>query len=121
MLSFTLSRWFRKLITCGVERHCLSNRSPGRAGPRAAITRRNVRPKFEVLEVRTLLAAIIVPAGATITAESFSPADGAINPGETVTVSFGLQNVGDTNTTNLVGILQATGGVTTPSGPQNPG
>lgn len=118
MLSFSLRRWCRKL---GDETRNLSNRLPRWTGPRVAKARQCMRPTFEVLEVRTLLAAVIVPAGATITAESFSPADGAINPGETVTVSFGLQNAGDTNTTNLVASLQATGGVTSPSGPQNYG
>jgi subtilisin-like proprotein convertase family protein len=66
-------------------------------------------------------AANIVPAGATITAESCSPADNALSPGETVTVDFGLKNAGTAATTNLVATLQATGGVTSPSGPQNYG
>src|SRR6185369_2543915 len=64
---------------------------------------------------------VIASAGATIVAESCSPADGAIDPGETVTVSLCVQNVGSANTVNLVGTLQATGGVTSPSGPQNYG
>ncbi|MGH9968787.1 MAG: proprotein convertase P-domain-containing protein, partial [Pyrinomonadaceae bacterium] len=63
----------------------------------------------------------IDPAGATITAESCSPADNALSPGETVTASFGLKNSGTAATTNLVATLQATGGVTSPSGPQNYG
>jgi subtilase family serine protease len=45
----------------------------------------------------------------------------AIDPGERVTVSFGLKNVGTANTTNLVVTLQASGGVSSPSGPQNYG
>ena len=65
--------------------------------------------------------ASIVAAGATITAESCSPADNALSPGETVTVNFGLKNNGTAATTNLVATLQATGGVTSPSGPQNYG
>jgi hypothetical protein len=44
-----------------------------------------------------------------------------IDAGETVTVSLCIQNTGLGNTTNLVGTLQATGGVTNPSGPQNYG
>lgn len=63
----------------------------------------------------------IAAAGATITAESCSPADNALSPGETVTVNFGLKNNGTAATSNLVATLQATGGVTTPSGPQNYG
>ncbi|MFY9556892.1 MAG: HYR domain-containing protein, partial [Blastocatellia bacterium] len=66
-------------------------------------------------------AAVIVSAGATIVSESCTPANGAIDPNEIVTISFCIQNVGDANTTNLVGTLQATGGVTVPSGPQNYG
>jgi subtilisin-like proprotein convertase family protein len=58
-------------------------------------------------------------AGATITSESCAPASGAIDPNETVTVSLCVSNVGSANTTNLIGTLQATGGVTSPSGPQS--
>jgi subtilisin-like proprotein convertase family protein len=57
----------------------------------------------------------------TITAESCAPADNAPEPGETVTIDLPLTNVGTANTTNLVATLQATGGVTSPSGPQNYG
>ncbi|MGH9967909.1 MAG: S8 family serine peptidase, partial [Pyrinomonadaceae bacterium] len=64
----------------------------------------------------------VVEAGpATITAESCSPSNGSIDPGETVTINFTLNNVGTLATTNLVATLQATGGVTSPSGPQNYG
>ena len=67
-------------------------------------------------------AAPVITAGtATITAESCAPANGAIDPNETVTINFCLQNVGTGNTTNLVGTLLATGGVTAPSGPQTYG
>lgn len=59
--------------------------------------------------------------GSTLTAESCSPADGAMSPGETVTFDFDLKNVGTASTTNLVATLLATGGVTSPSGPQNYG
>ncbi len=64
----------------------------------------------------------VISNGATmLTAENCAPANGAIDPGETVTVNFGLANVGTANTTNLVATLQATGGVTAPSGAQNYG
>ena len=49
------------------------------------------------------------------------PTNGVIDPDETVTVELSLENVGSTDTTNLVATLQATGGVTSPSGPQNYG
>jgi len=54
---------------------------------------------------------VITAAGATLVTESCSPANGVIDPGETVTVSFCVQNVGSAPTVNLVGNLQATGGV----------
>ena len=65
--------------------------------------------------------AVITSAGATIVSESCTPPNGALDPDETVTVSFCVQNTGAANTINLVGTLQATGGVTNPSGPQNYG
>ncbi|HSS22815.1 MAG TPA: carboxypeptidase regulatory-like domain-containing protein, partial [Pyrinomonadaceae bacterium] len=57
---------------------------------------------------------------ASITADSCN-SNGSIDPNETITVSLGVKNTGTQNTTNLVGTLQATGGVTSPSGPQNYG
>jgi PKD repeat protein len=57
----------------------------------------------------------------TLSAEGCAPPNGAIDPGETVTVNFSLSNVGTTNTTSLVATLLATNGVTSPSGPQNYG
>jgi uncharacterized repeat protein (TIGR01451 family) len=63
----------------------------------------------------------IVPAGATLTAENFFPPDGSIESGETVTIQFRLQNIGNVANTNLVATLLATGGVTSPSGPQTYG
>ena len=65
--------------------------------------------------------AVIASAGATLVSESCVPANGVVDPGEAVTVSFCVQNIGTANTVNLVGTLQATGGVTSPSGPQNYG
>ncbi len=53
--------------------------------------------------------------GATITAESYTPANGAIDPGETVTVILNVTNTGTAPTTNAVGTLQATGGVMNPT------
>jgi hypothetical protein len=65
--------------------------------------------------------AIIVSAGAALVAESCTPPNGVLDPGEQVTVSFCVQNTGGANTTNLVGTLANTGGVTGASGPQNYG
>ena len=62
------------------------------------------------------------PGTATITAES-GPINGALDSGETVTVALPIVNNGDpgATTTNLVATLQAVGGVSSPSGPQNYG
>ncbi len=54
----------------------------------------------------------IVGAGAGVSAESISPPNGAIDAGETVTVSFRLRNAGNVSNTNLVATLRASGGVT---------
>jgi subtilisin-like proprotein convertase family protein len=61
---------------------------------------------------------LIVTSGSSFTAESCGPANNTVDPGETVTVNLGLKNAGAGTTTNLVGTLQATGGVTSPSGAQ---
>ena len=62
------------------------------------------------------------PGGASaLVAESCLPGNGAIDPGESVTVSYAIQNIGGGPTTNLVATLQPSGGVTSPSGPQNYG
>lgn len=45
----------------------------------------------------------------------------AVDPGEPVTVSFGLVNAGSDNTTNLVATLQPTGGINSPSSGQSYG
>nr|MBA2431916.1 carboxypeptidase regulatory-like domain-containing protein [Chthoniobacterales bacterium] len=61
---------------------------------------------------------LIVKADATIVSAG---ANGVLDPGETVTVAFGVQNIGGSGacTAALTGTLQAGGGVTNPSGPQN--
>ena len=58
---------------------------------------------------------------AVLTTESCPPDNNAIDPGEHVTVNLELHNTGTAATTNLVATLQATGGVTSPSGPQSYG
>ena len=65
---------------------------------------------------------VIVSGGAaTVTAENFTPANNAPDPGEYVTVSLPLINTGSANTASLVATLQPNSGVTNPSGPQNYG
>jgi FG-GAP-like repeat len=58
---------------------------------------------------------------ATVVAESCQPANGAIDPGETVTVSFGIKNIGAGPTSNLVATLQPNANVAPLSGPQSYG
>ena len=60
----------------------------------------------------------IVADTTALVAESCTPTNGAVDPGETVTVNFSLKNVGTADTGNLVATLLATGGVSTPSGTQ---
>jgi uncharacterized repeat protein (TIGR01451 family) len=54
-------------------------------------------------------------------AESATPTNGLIDPGETVTVSFTLQNTGNLATSNLVATLQPSANVLAPSSPQTYG
>ena len=64
---------------------------------------------------------LMKPSGSALVSESFTPANGAVDPGETVTVNFTLRNDGAANTSSLIATLQATGGVQNPGGPQNYG
>jgi len=64
---------------------------------------------------------VVVNGGSSLVTESCSPGNGVIDPGETVTVGFTLKNNGVSATTNLVGTLLASGGVTNPGGAQNYG
>jgi len=61
---------------------------------------------------------VVRNAGATIVAEGCAPANGVVDPGEDVTVSFGVSNIGPGPTQNLVVTLLPTGGVTFPTGPE---
>ena len=54
---------------------------------------------------------IIVSAGATLTEEGCGPGNGAVDPGETVTMNFCVRNVGGASTTGLVGDLEEAGGI----------
>ena len=66
------------------------------------------------------LAPKIINAGAVVTYES-GPVNGAIDPGETVSLSLSLANIGSLDAANLVATLLATNGITPLSGPQNYG
>jgi uncharacterized repeat protein (TIGR01451 family) len=64
---------------------------------------------------------IVVPSGSVLTAETCLPTNGAIDPGETVTLNFKLADIGSAPTSSLVATLQANGGIVSPSGPQTYG
>jgi hypothetical protein len=66
-------------------------------------------------------APVIGPGAPLLVAETCLPTNGVIDPGETVTLNFALQNIGTADTTNLVATLQANAGVIAPSAPQNYG
>ncbi len=61
---------------------------------------------------------LIALAGSSLVSESFVPANGAIDPGETVLVNVSLQSIGAAATTNLVATLMADTNVLAPSDPQ---
>ena len=72
------------------------------------------------MEIYTARVALgLAPAGASLVAENCAPANGVIDPGETVTVNFSLRNFDLAPTTNLVATLLPSGGVTSPSASQN--
>ena len=83
----------------------------------------NWKTRIGSFKMPVTVPAPIIGAGGppTVIAENFIPANGVPDPGETITVNLPLINTGTANTTNLVGTLQATGGVTNPSGPQTYG
>ena len=64
---------------------------------------------------------IVRVTGTSFVSEGFSPPDGAVEPGETVTMNVSLQNFGGIPTTNLIVTLLAGGGVNSPSSAQNYG
>jgi subtilisin-like proprotein convertase family protein len=57
---------------------------------------------------------LLVDAGYAVVAESCSFTNGAVDPGERVTMNISLQNVGRVTTTNLVATLLESGGILMP-------
>ena len=74
-----------------------------------------------VFNMAEALQPIVDAAGGSVAVESCLPANGAIDPGENVTVNFTLRNIGRSATTNLTATLLTGGGVSNPSAPQNYG
>jgi uncharacterized delta-60 repeat protein/uncharacterized repeat protein (TIGR01451 family) len=68
-------------------------------------------PSTTTLTIYDSQVGVIDPAGMALLAESFTPPNNVIEPGETVTISFGLRNTGFINTTNLVATLLPGNGV----------
>jgi len=64
---------------------------------------------------------LVTNAGAKLVSEGCLPANGVVDPGETVTVNFSLMNLGALSTTDLVAVLQEDAGVVSPSAPQTYG
>ena len=64
---------------------------------------------------------ILSPGGLSLLAEGCFPTNGAVDPGETVTMNLTLRNTGTAATTNLVVTLLATNGVVDPTGAQSYG
>ena len=57
----------------------------------------------------------VVANGATLLSVGGPPTNGMINPGQIVSISFGLQNIGNIDASNVVATLLGTGGVVTNS------
>jgi len=75
-------------------------------------------PSTAVLSILDDDAGIIVGAGSALIAESFSPTNNIIEPGETVTLMLALRNVGVVDAVNVTAGLVYANGVTNSSGPQ---
>jgi uncharacterized delta-60 repeat protein len=80
-----------------------------------------VNPSAATLTILDNDGSLISPAGSALIAESQSPANNVIDPGETVTLLLALRNTIGADTTNLTATLLATNGITVPSGPQSYG
>ena len=77
---------------------------------------------FKFTQCTSVPTPVIVGTTSSLTNEGCAPANNVIDPNETVTVSFCVQNGGTGPTTSsLTGTLLNTGGVTGASGPQNYG
>jgi uncharacterized delta-60 repeat protein/uncharacterized repeat protein (TIGR01451 family) len=79
-----------------------------------------VNPTSATLLIKETDGSLVIPAGVALISES-GPVNGVIDPGETVTLLFGLRNANGTNTANLVATLLATNGIASPSGSQTYG
>ena len=67
------------------------------------------------------LVPVLAANGSSLTNESCPPNNGAVDPGERVTLNLNVINNGTAATSNLVGTLQSSANVVAPSGPQSYG
>ncbi len=74
-----------------------------------------VSPYAATLTIHDTSGSLVVPAGSILTSESFAPANGIIDPGETVSLLFAFRASGGTNVNNVSATLQAANGITSPS------
>ncbi|HYU33073.1 MAG TPA: proprotein convertase P-domain-containing protein [Thermoanaerobaculia bacterium] len=108
-------------ITAGVGTYDMVASAPGYSSDAASgvsVTNGNTTVQNFFLTPMPILQAA---PGAAIVAESCGTGSGAIDPGETVTVSLPVRNVGTAATVNLVGTLLSGGGVTSPGAAQTYG
>lgn len=77
-------------------------------------------PRSTIVTIVDNDVSLIIASGSTLLSESLTN-NGIIDPGETVTMSFALRNIGNGNTSNLVATLLPQEGVTLPSAPQTYG
>jgi len=75
-------------------------------------------PYSATLTIHDTAGSFVESAGSVLTAESFVPPNGIIDPNETVTLLFGFRAAGGNNIGNLQATLLATNGITNPSGTQ---
>jgi uncharacterized repeat protein (TIGR01451 family)/uncharacterized delta-60 repeat protein len=80
-----------------------------------------LNPNSALLTINECDGAFVVASGTALVSESISPANGIVDPGETVTVLLGLRCISGGSTANLVATLQPGAGVSNPSGAQTYG
>ena len=81
----------------------------------------NLGTALVTITVNPISPPVVVLNANGLVAEGCLPTNNAVDPGETVTMSFTLKNNGLSPTANLVATLLLTNGVTAPTGPQNYG
>src|SRR5262249_10191163 len=110
---------FDATLSSGSHSYSVSAAGYTGAGGNFNVTNGNITNVFQCIQG----VPHVITSGSSLTSESCGTPNGVIDPNETVNVSFCVLNNGGFggNTANLVGTLQATGGVTGPSAPQSYG